>query len=412
MSCAYRSGCVAGVALLSGLPARCSTSAYLAGLKQALAGPGRLVTYIGQAARQILQLEARQDEPLDYSAIPQLDRKATARPLAPAQLAGKRCRRCGATSEAQPGPWFLIREQPYCEHCAPRAAGAAGVGLISGPDWPASSSPAAALPPGNAASRPRPGQNRQLRLKEQPVDIAVGIAEGAAPGLVRVEGAYAVLAGDRPTGMALTPELAVKTGQATGDWSVTHIDTGLAIAGGFSDLGQAERMAALLAHIDWTRPFETMAQAEIAEAKQIIRAYQASLAQAAGDAATRSWRGRELDGQLVGDGFGEVAYAVEDLGEQVRLVGPEGAYLAPRNLIQPLAHGDYLATRLAQPIEPEAGTLCSTCLKDVADGPSEEWYRIRGGVFCDSCAPAAAGQAGYLMPQDWIDEVLVGTERR
>jgi hypothetical protein len=169
-------------------------------------------------------------------------------------------------------------------------------------------------------------------------------------------------------------------------------------------------MAALLAHLDWTRPFETMSKAEIREVRQIIRAYQDALAQAEGDAAAKAWRERELAGEMVGDGFGDVAYVVEDMGEQVRLAGAEGTYLAPRNLLKPLTASDYLAAQLAQPLAPEAGTLCSNCLKDVAEGAGEDWYSIQGGVFCDDCAPAAAEQAGYLMPQEWIIDALAQTE--
>ena len=390
MSCEkWSSKLAAAAAGLWGLPRRASQAAYLAGLR-----------WLG-SARALLAAEDRQAGSLDAAALPQLRERTISEP---ATAGAAPCPGCGAGLD-KAGPWYQVGGRRYCVDCAPAAARQLGGRLAVAPAMPNNLS----LPvrnatdkPQSAGSNPRTGAGA-VRLKAGVVDITIG-AEAGRPRLLRLEEAYLVLRNNRPTGLAITPDVDAQTGLLQqGVWAVTHLDTGLKLAGGFVSLLEAEGLAVMLAHIDWTRPFEAMPRRAIADAGQIIGTYRRTLARAAGDQTEQVWRDRALDGQLVRDAFGDVAYVREDLGEKLRLAGPEGPYDVPRAMVGPPAAHDYRAAGIAEAIEPEPGSLCSNCLKE--PGPDESWYRVQGGLFCESCASGAAGQAGLLLPQDWIGEV-------
>ena len=242
---------------------------------------------------------------------------------------------------------------------------------------------------------------KKIRLREEAVDVAGGDSEGRSR-LIRRDRAFAVLAGERPTGMALTPSYQIKNGQPlTGEtWGVTHVDTGRLIAGGFDDLRQAEGLAARLAGLDWSRPFETMPRAGVQTATRIIHDSRAGLAERAQAGTADAWTG-----QLVRDGLGDPAYVVEDHGLKVMLANQGGRYAMPRTMIAPLSEAACRAAKLAQPVEPADGAACLTCGLTANQQEIQEWHRIAGSLYCHHCARDAARRAGYTFGQDWLEGI-------
>ena len=89
--------------------------------------------------------------------------------------------------------------------------------------------------------------------------------------LVRLEkDAFAVLKGAEETGLAVVREPA-------GKWTVTHVETGMALAGDMDSVYEAEGLAVLLSPVDWNQPFDEMPQAELQVAGDTIGRYQAQL---------------------------------------------------------------------------------------------------------------------------------------
>ncbi|MEM7032537.1 MAG: hypothetical protein AAF629_23490 [Chloroflexota bacterium] len=241
---------------------------------------------------------------------------------------------------------------------------------------------------------------KTIRLRERPVQVVLAnLEQDGRPQIFQVDQAFEVLMGDRPTGMALTPKLNLNTGESTDQWNVTHIDTGMSIATDFADLEQAQTLAEHLSHIDWHTPFEQLPQTTLNEAKRVIQDYEQQLASVSGDTKTQAWRKQDLSQQLVNDGLGDVAYVIEDLGDQVRLSNTNGPYLMPRNMLCPLNQADYQAHKIAQPLQPATGERCHHCQKQAYQDEAY-WYRIQDQTTCDACATPQAEKAGYVLPED------------
>jgi len=325
------------------------------------------------------------------TAVPELKPVETVSPVTPP--AGKTCTECG-TATAHPGAWYRLDGQYHCADCAPAAAKRLGVALAV-----AVPHSAIRLTARNAVSGTyrAPGA---VRLQEQPVDVIVGGENGAPPRMVRLEeNAFAVLRGDTPTGMALTP--AMIDGRPAPDlWAVTHMDTGRAFADGFRDIHEAEGLAALLSQFNWTQPFDAMPQSVLKEAGEIIGRYQAQLTTLRGSLTDRAWRNRDLTGKWVNDGLGDLAMVLEDNGEKLILAGADGKYAMPRNVVQAPSAQAFKDLKLAQPLETAtlpSGQVCARCGQTARDTLDDVWFSINAETVCDTCAPDAAAQSAAIV---------------
>lgn len=118
---------------------------------------------------------------------------------------------------------------------------------------------------------PRLPLAKQTILKPAQVKLgAIGSLEG-----------YAVYAGSKDIGLSLTPEFRVETGQMRVNktrWFVTYNRASRPIGGPFASVKEAHGLAALLAHLDWHRPIEAFADAEIQAVVRIGNRYRENIA--------------------------------------------------------------------------------------------------------------------------------------
>lgn len=363
MSCDRQSGKVNSAANVAGTPSVAGKGGYLAGWRGWLK---RLRRFFRRSS------EDQQNTPIDYASLPQLEPANTPnRQIANTQIANTR----------------MANGQIPRENAVATAQGQMtnDQGQLT-----------------NAKSQlttdKRPMTNDKIRLTEAAVDLVLGVGEHKR--LVRVDQAFAVWRGNRPTGMALTPAVMIDPrGQVgtSGCWGVTHIDTGQLIAGDFTDIDQAEGMATLLADFDWTQPFEAMSKSEINEAKRIIEGYRRTL-----KGPGESVPDEDLTGQLVSDGFGDIAFVIEDHGPKLVLANPrDGRYVMPRNMAGPLTEEACRDARLARPIEPANGVLCAGCNLPANDREVQAWHAIDGKPYCQDCSREAAKEAGCTFAEDW-----------
>jgi hypothetical protein len=55
-------------------------------------------------------------------------------------------------------------------------------------------------------------------------------------------------------------------------WNITHLKSGLAVAGPYASVEETRRLASILARIDWKRGADMISRREIIAAPQIIEA--------------------------------------------------------------------------------------------------------------------------------------------
>jgi len=392
MSCETNANRTANANVSAGLTRLVAKSAYVRAVRRNIA--------LTRRALAVVRRFLTGTPPSQPTAVPELKPVETVAPVTPPS--GKTCAKCGLTADRS-GTWYRLGGQYHCADCAPAAAKRLGVALSV-------AVPRAAIPltARNAVS----GTHRApgaVRLQEQPVEVIVGGKNGAPPRMVRLEkNTFAVLRGDTPTGMALTPAM-IDGRPAPDRWAVTHIDTGRAFADSFRDIHEAEGLAALLSQFDWTRPFDAMPQSVLTEAGDIIGRYQAQLTALRGSLTDRAWRNRDLTGKWVNDGLGDPAIVLEDNGEKLILAGADGKYAMPRNVVQAPSEADFKHLKLAMPVEPDmlpADTVCARCNRSVTQTFDEQWFTIDNRTYCETCAPDAAKNADLAMPAEYIAAVL------
>ena len=84
------------------------------------------------------------------------------------------------------------------------------------------------------------------------------------------------------TGLAITP-LLEKDGQGgfatdTQKWNVTHLKSGMTMAGPYASAEEARRLASILAGVDWRREVDRISRRGLTATRQIVEAYNEALA--------------------------------------------------------------------------------------------------------------------------------------
>jgi hypothetical protein len=297
------------------MPRLASKRAFYAGL--AAGAAGLLAVVATRAAPRLRRVPSKRDagdgvaesraDGLDLvtsQAIPALPSRKRVAPAAPDALAGKTCANCQATPQGKPGVWYVIEEKAYCQDCAPHAAGEANVDLStpSGPSPPSISltiTPPVGSTRTNQQTAPQAilaaADPRKIRVQESPVEVKT------ASGRARIaRGAYFVTTRTGTgTGLAITPvlkkddrgDLVTDPGQ----WVITHLRSGMAMAGPYSSIAEARRLASVLVEIDWRREPDALSRRELASSAQIIEAYNQALAEARARSGDRAAAGKAME---------------------------------------------------------------------------------------------------------------------
>ena len=306
MSCENTVNKVTHFARRIGLPRLAAKNVYYIGLAAGAVGllAAAMTTiprFANKRAGAARQATADQSQPVEPEAInprqvPALPARTHVMPAAPDALAGKSCANCNASPQSKPGMWYVIDDQAHCQDCAPRAARQAGVDLaVTPPPAPAGASTGGGYR-GDRWVTPALVLERlkDIRLEERTVAITT------SEGRVRIsKDAYFVYKRNgEGTGLAITP-LVESDGMGNfivsqKGWNITHLDSGMIMAGPFGHINEARGLAALLADNDWRRPADQLSQHEVATARRIIRDYKDTLAEARTKAGDRAWSGGEM----------------------------------------------------------------------------------------------------------------------
>ena len=164
----------------------------------------------------------------------------------------------GGRSRAK-GAGYNLNGRLYCQACALGQAEKARVQLVR---------PATAKP-GTNFKHPRTGRWTSLKprtVKVGPVDNVAG---------------YAVWIGQKETGLTLAPEVKMAAnGQVNinkSHWFVHYNRASQPVAGPYESVRQARGMAALLAHLDWTKNVEDFSEGEIRQISHLTQDYRQEL---------------------------------------------------------------------------------------------------------------------------------------
>lgn len=331
MSCETRPNRIAAAGQALGIARLAGKAGFYLGLTAAtigLAGALLLLRKRVRPAAQRVQMALKQrlshqsrngvHIPAISSAPPILSGRPAVAPTPMDKLQGKRCAQCNASPGRKPGPWYVLDGQACCQDCAQGAAQAGGVDLAVAPQ--ALRAPGAASRPAGSTNKATTGRGRSARAgtparveqtgaepdlfapdrwpetRLQEAEIIVTLVLPAPAGSEAettlaqypIQEAFAVLTGDgRETGLGLAPMVEQvrdandkpqvdKQGRPvlrTNDqgWNVVHGHSGFVLAGPFAEPGQARRLAALIAHRDWTRPLAEIDVAEVMAVQQLDR---------------------------------------------------------------------------------------------------------------------------------------------
>jgi hypothetical protein len=311
MSCERNANKIAHLAARVGIPRLASKRAFYAGL-----AAGLLAVVAARAVPRLRRIPSKRDtgdsatdlraDGLDLvgsQTIPALPSRKRVAPADPDALAGNTCANCQATPQGKPGVWYVIGEKAYCQDCAPHAASEADIDLAT-PSGPSPSSISLTNPPAigstetNQQTTPQAilaaADPRKIRLEESPVQVKT------ASGRARIaRGAYFVTTrAGAGTGLAITPvmkkndrgDLVTDPGQ----WAITHLRSGMAMAGPYTSIDEARRLASVLAEIDWRREPDALSRRELAASRQIIEAYNQALAEAHARSGDRAMAGKGM----------------------------------------------------------------------------------------------------------------------
>jgi hypothetical protein len=315
MSCERNANTIAHLATQVGIPRLASKRAFYVGL--AAGAAGLLAVVARRAVPRLRRIPSKGDtgggvadsraDGLDLvtsQAIPALPGRKRVAPPPPDALAGKICANCQATPQGKPGVWYVIEEKAYCQDCAPHAASEADVDLTtpSGPSPPSVSWTGTLAVGSMETSKQTAPQailaaadSRRVHLHEAPVEVKT------SSGRARIaRGAYFVTTrAGTGTGLAITPVLK-KDDRGdlvtdTGRWAVTHVKSGMAMAGPYTSIDEARLLASVLAEIDWGREPDALSRRELAASAQIIEAYNQALAEARARLGDRAAAGKAMD---------------------------------------------------------------------------------------------------------------------
>ncbi len=418
----------AGISQLSG------KRAYYAGL--ALGGAGLAGAGVVALSRRwkAAGRPAKSTRIINYRQIPQLPARTKIKPTPP--LKGERCTGCRTPSQTKPGLWYRVNNRPYCQDCAPDAARKADVDLVLPAAKPArrektapnSITPASGRRPFGSSAEPYPPERKvdsqllQSRIRVRRPDGRSHIVENSLAVLRR---------NGLDTGLAISPAIQPNgrggLREDTSRWFVTHVQTGLELAGPYAHPAEAQMLASVMAQADWTQPAENMTMQMVRRARATITAYDQALAEAKGVASGQPDKPKQsgqpkqssqpkqpgkltlndlLDGRLVADGYGGVSRVLEDNGERLFLVDPEGKrFEVGRNEIRLPDEFDFEAARIAMSFDPtaEAEVKCAAggCGQSSRRGlAGEMWYKMEDKAFCESCAKKHALDEGYIMEEE------------
>jgi hypothetical protein len=314
MSCERNANKIAHLAARVAIPRLASKRAYYVGL--AAGAAGLLAVVATRAVPRLRRVPSKRDtgdnatdlcaDGLDLvtsQAIPALPSRKRVAPAPLDALAGKTCANCQATPQGKPGVWYVIGERAYCQDCAPHAAGEADVDLStpSGPSPPSiclTITPPVGSTETDQQNKPHAilsaADPRKIRLQESPVEVKT------TSGRARIaRGAYLVTTrAGAGTGLAITPvlkkddrgDLVTDPGQ----WVITHLRSGMAMAGPYSSIDETRRLASVLADIDWRREPDALSRRELAASRQIIEAYNQALAEARARSGDRALLGAKI----------------------------------------------------------------------------------------------------------------------
>ena len=118
----------------------------------------------------------------------------------------------------------------------------------------------------------------------------------SADGWIRVQGGYFVYTPNGTgTGLAITP-LVTRDGQGNlvtdkRQWNITHLKSGLAMAGPYPSVEETRRLASILAQVDWRRDADALSRREVAASQQVIQAYNEALEEARAKGGDRALAG-------------------------------------------------------------------------------------------------------------------------
>jgi hypothetical protein len=318
MSCERNPNKIATLACKVGIHRLASKKAFYMGLAAGILAlvAGRTIPRLkgmagkqaGSDARAGAQTGQVGPELITSRKIPALPARTVIRPAAPDVLSGKSCSNCNSPAKSKPGLWYLIDEDVYCQDCAPRAAGEADVDLAT-PSGPSPTTlPRVATPVEGPKAQGDTMQEilasadpGKVRLQEAPVEVKT------ADGWVRITGgAYFVYTPDgMGTGLAITP-LLKRDGQGglasdTQKWNITHLKSGMTMAGPYASVEEARRLASILAGIDWRRDVDLISRRELTATRRVVEAYNEALAEVRARSGDRALAGR---GRQPADLFG------------------------------------------------------------------------------------------------------------
>jgi hypothetical protein len=76
------------------------------------------------------------------------------------------------------------------------------------------------------------------------------------------------------------------------EFVITHLNSGPAMAGSYSDIKRSQRLASILAQIDWRREVDRISRRELTATRQVVEAYNEALAEARGGGGDRVTSGK------------------------------------------------------------------------------------------------------------------------
>jgi len=280
MSCDRNSSQTARAAIENGLSLLSSKKAFYAGVVAGAAGlVGGLVLARKPLAQATSRARARLKElarrsssrgttapMIDPRRVPELSAGQIIAPT-PREKLTEKCAGCGSSPRSKPGVWYVIDGKPHCQDCAPGAARQSKQRLQapSAPrpavtPQPATASysrslaPAGTSTPAGTSSRPArssdlpavplsPERRVELTLQRRRVTLALMTQEGAQKD-TEVDVYAALTRRGEETGLGLA--------QLEGKWTITHMATGMKVAGPYETQYEAQMLASVLAQLDWT----------------------------------------------------------------------------------------------------------------------------------------------------------------
>jgi hypothetical protein len=423
MSCENNSSLVARLAcrIGAGIAQLSGRRAYYAGLAGAgLAGAGMIAL-----ARQ--RAGAGGGTPLirNWRDVPELPARAKIEPVPQRSLEDERCAGCRAPAADKGGLWYRVNGRAYCQDCAPDQARKTGADLVlPGPAAfspifsigegagktlsPAAKSPVAKSPSAKSpGGEPLPGDKaRPVVLVENPIRVTL---KGEDPPVQVVAPGYVVLRKygkedrggtvGKATGLAITPAIA-EAGVDTNNWYLTHVLSGIAMAGPYKDPATAAKLAAILAQRDFDRSLEDIESDLMNRYAATVPAFNRALR----EVGQRGGSDPGLAGQLVADrAAGGIWRVVSDDGATLRVATVDGVGRdAPRSQIDTnLSEADFEGYGVAMPYDPAAHEQgkCAGCDRSShGRDAGKVWYRMSAKSWCETCAPKNALDDGYEMP--------------